>query len=217
MVANVSWHRSWRIQDPGTVKASGFDVLDEGHELRHRGCTGNAERDTSGSDMSFSFVGKDACHELRRSTWPPRKPSAASRQPTATLDFTPVRGGRGLACSTTRQLSSSAYGGGRLTLETAYATGLASSRGGYKPISTSKGASWTQAYRACCFPRPSGRISAQEEGRSHTHRRGSVQLTCGTPDGGHPSSCLLSCTSSCNSSPRGSRTTVNRPMKSLSC
>ena len=65
--------------------------------------------------------------------------------------------------STTRQLSSSAYGG-RLTLETAYATGLASSRAGYEPIATSKAASWTQAYRACCFPRPSDRISAQTEG-----------------------------------------------------
>ena len=59
--------------------------------------------------------------------------SAASRKPTAMLQSPPVRGGRGLAYSTTCQLSSSACDG-RLTLETAYATGLASSRGGYQPI-----------------------------------------------------------------------------------
>src|SRR5262249_36731386 len=36
------------IKNPCTVKASGFDILDERHELRHRGCTRNAERDTYG-------------------------------------------------------------------------------------------------------------------------------------------------------------------------
>ena len=68
----------------------------------------------------------------------------------------------------------------RLTLETAYATGLASSRGGYEPISTREGASGMQAYRACCFRRPSGRISAQKEGCLIPTAQVPVQLT------GHP-------------------------------
>ena len=59
---------------------------------------------------------------------------------------------------------SSAAGGGRLTLETAYAIGLASSRGGDEPISARQGTSGVQVYRVCCCHRLSGRISAQQEG-----------------------------------------------------
>ena len=36
------------IQNAGAIKAGGLNLLDESHELRHWGCTGNAERNAYG-------------------------------------------------------------------------------------------------------------------------------------------------------------------------